>query len=402
MTTTSESPIVASRLGYGISDADQHFYEAEDSVTRHLDPKYRSSFRWIESDGRKMLMLNDRLYRLIPNPTYDPVAAPGTMVEYFKANNPEGKTLKELVGDQIPLDPSFRYREPRMKVLDAQGVDLCIMLPTQVLGLEEMLWNDPGAMTACVESLNKWTFEEWGWNIDNRVFVTGAITLIDPDWALKELNRLIEEGVKVIGMRPAPLHTPEGYKSPGEPEFDPFWARAAEAGIIIGMHAADSSYGMYLEHWGESGRWLGHRVSPLGEIMGIHTERPIYDMMAAMVSHGVFDRHPKLKIAVLELGAGWVPHLIRRMKIAYGKAPQTFAQDPVQSFIDHVWVMPFYEDDLHELTAVYPIEKVIYGSDWPHPEGYADPQDYIDDLAGFTPEEQRMILRDNLRNLAFG
>jgi predicted TIM-barrel fold metal-dependent hydrolase len=90
------------------------------------------------------------------------------------------------------------------------------------------------------------------------------------------------------------------------------------------------------------------------------------------------------------------------MKIAYGKAPQSFAQDPVQSFIDHVWVMPFYEDDLTELTAVYPIEKVIYGSDWPHPEGYADPQDYVDDLAAFTPEQQRLILRENLRTLAFG
>ena len=402
MTITETNEIIAPRLGYGLSDADQHFYEAEDSVTRYLDPAYRGAFRWVEDKGRKMLMLNDKLYRLVPNPTYDPVAAPGSMVDYFKGNNPEGRSLKEIMGEQIALDPAFRYREARMKVLDAQGVDLCIMLPTQVLGLEEMLWDDPGAMTACVHSLNRWIHEEWSWNIDNRVLVTGAITLIDPDWAIQELERLIEQGVAVVGMRPAPIHTPAGFRSPGDPAYDPFWARAAEAGVVIGMHAADSSYGSYLEAWGESGRWLGHRSSPLGEIMGIHTERPIYDMMATLIAHGVFDRHPKLKVAALELGAGWVPELVRRLKISYGKTPQNFTKDPVETFIEHTWVMPFYEDDLRELTKVYPIEKIIYGSDWPHPEGYADPQDYIDDLADFTPAEQRLIMRDNLRTLAFG
>lgn len=91
-----------------------------------------------------------------------------------------------------------------------------------------------------------------------------------------------------------------------------------------------------------------------------------------------------------------------RLKVAYGKAPQNFRRDPVQSLIDHVWVMPFYEDDLTELTRHLPIEKLIYGSDWPHPEGLADPQDCIADLASFTPEQQRLIMRDNLRTLAFG
>ena len=152
--------------------------------------------------------------------------------------------------------------------------------------------------------------------------------------------------------------------------------------------------------WGEDGRWLGHKGTSLAEIMGIYTDRTIYDMMSALIAHGVFDRHPKLKVAVLELGAAWVPHLITRLKAAYGKAPQNFGSDPVQSFIDHTWVMPFYEDDLTELTRHFPIERLVYGSDWPHPEGLADPQDYVDDLAAFTPAEQKMIMRDNLRVLA--
>jgi len=400
--TVTDQPIVASKLGYGISDADQHFYEAPDSVTRHLDPQHKDAFRWIQVDGRTMLMLNDKLYKLIPNPTYDPVSPPGSMEKYFRGHNFEGKTLGQIAGPMQPLEQSYRYPEPRMKVLDAQGVDFCIMLPTQALGLEEMLWEDPAACAACVTSLNRWTQEEWGWNIDNRVLVTGVITLIDPDLALAELNRLIDEGCKVIGMRPAPIKAPGIQRSPGDALYDPFWARAAEAGVVIGMHAADTPYGVYLEAWGESGRWLGHKQSSLAEVMGIYNERTIYDMISAMLVHGVFERHPKLRVGVLELGASFVRPLISRLKFAYGKSPQNFKSDPVQQFIDHVWVMPFYEDDLSELTKVFPVERLIYGSDWPHPEGLADPQDYIADLAQFTAAEQKLIMRDNLRTLAFG
>ena len=401
-TTATVSTIVAPKLGYGISDADQHFYEAPDSVTKYLDPKHRHAFRWIDVDGRRQLMLNDRLYKLIPNPTYDPVSPPGSMVDYFRGNNPEGKTLGQIAGPMQPLQPSFRYREPRLAVLDQQGVDLCIMLPTQALGLEEMLWEDPDAAMACVTALNRWTFEEWSWNIDDRVLVTGVISLIDPVGAEQELERLIGEGCRVIGLRPAPIKAPGVTRSPGDPVYDRFWARVAEAGIAVGIHAADTPYGSYLKLWGEDGRWLGHKTSSLAEIMGVYTDRTIYDMMAALIAHGVFDRHPKIKIAVLELGAAWVPHLMTRMKIAYGKAPQNFGRDPVESFLEHTWVMPFYEDDLTELVRHFPVERLIYGSDWPHPEGLADPQDYIADLASFTPQQQRLIMRENLRTFAFG
>ena len=183
-------------------------------------------------------------------------------VPYFRGDNPEGKTLGQIAGPMQPLDPSYRYRESRMKVLDAQGVDLCIMLPTQALGLEEMLWNDPAAAVACVSSLNRWTFEEWTWNIDNRVLVTGVITLIDPVAAEQELERLIEQGCKVIAMRPAPVKAPGVARSPGDPVYDRFWARVAEAGVVVGMHAADTPYGTYLEMWGEfsnSGQLGWHR-----------------------------------------------------------------------------------------------------------------------------------------------
>lgn len=400
--TTVENTHVSPKLGYGISDADQHFYEAPDAITKYLDPEHRHAFRWIELDGRKTLLLNDRLYKLIPNPTYDPVGVPGSMVEYFRGHNPDGKTLGQMAGAPQAIDPAFRYREPRMKVLDEQGIELCIMLPTQALGLEQCLWEDPPAVVAVMRALNRWIHEEWSWNIDNRVLVTGIITLIDPVEAEKELETLISQGCKAIGLRSGPVQIPGHYISIGDKRYDRFWARCAEANIAIGLHGADTAYAPLMSMWGENPRFLGHKMSTMGEVSDFYLSRVVYDTMAAFVCHGVFDRHPKLKVIIIEQGAGWIPELIRRFKISNGKTPQLYATDPVQQFIDHTWVMPFYEDDLKGLTRHFPVERIVYGSDWPHPEGFADPEDYIVDLKEFNEADQRKIMRDNLRSCLLG
>ncbi|MCW2623198.1 MAG: hypothetical protein JWL64_2800 [Frankiales bacterium] len=402
MTQAVSSP-VASKLGYGISDADQHLYESAETIVEYLDPAARSSFQIVEVNGRRTLMLNDRLYRLVPNPTYDPVGRPGAMMEYFRGNNPEGKSLKELCGPLQAFDPAFRFREPRLRRLDEQGVDFVWLLPTLALGLEEMLWETPAALASCARAINRWVEEEWTFNVDNRVHVAGVLSFIDPTAAELETRRLLDAGCRLFGVRPAPVRIPGGHRSIGDPVYDRVWAMIAEAGAVVGFHAADTGYGDLTERWGEGGRMEGWKSSPLGEIIGVHTDRPIYDTLAALISHGVFDRHPALKVAALELGAGWVPELFRKMHAAYGKMPQAFGfRDPADTFREHVWVMPFYEDALQPVVDCIGIDRVIFGSDWPHPEGFADPQDYVDDLAAFSPEDQRKIMRDNLRTLALG
>jgi predicted TIM-barrel fold metal-dependent hydrolase len=175
---------------------------------------------------------------------------------------------------------------------------------------------------------------------------------------------------------------------------------AAEAGVVIVIHAADSGYTPYLTDWGEGARYMGLKASPLSEVMSVNIERPIFDMMAAMVCHGVFDRHPSLRVAALELGAAWVPDLHRRLRAAYGKTPQAFAADPIESFREHVWVAPFYEDDITVLRDAQGADRVLLGSDWPHPEGLSHPRAWLPDFAKLPPDELRLALRDNLKLLS--
>jgi predicted TIM-barrel fold metal-dependent hydrolase len=331
MTQQSTAP-VASRLGYGISDADQHLYENAETLGEYLDPAFRRNFQLVEVGGRKTLMLNDQLYRLVPNPTYDPVGRPGAMTEYFRGHNPEGKSLKELCGPLQQLDPAFRFREPRLRTLDEQGVDFVWLLPTLALGLDEMLWETPAALAGVMRACNRWLEEEWSFNIDDRVHIAGALSLIDPASAEEELRRLLDAGCRLIGMRPGPVRRAGGNVSIGDPAYDRVWAMIAEAGAVVGFHAGDTRYGELAEWWGEGGRMESWKSSPLSEIMGAHLDRPIYDTLAALVSHGVFARHPKLKVASLEMGGGWMPELFRRMRVAYGKMPQAFGfRDPIEA-----------------------------------------------------------------------
>ena len=96
--------------GYRLYDADEHYYEPEDAVTRHLDRSHRHAVRWIEMDGRRTLLVNDQLLKLVPNPTYDPVGRPGALSEYFRAKNQEGRSLRDILGELQPIQPEYRDR----------------------------------------------------------------------------------------------------------------------------------------------------------------------------------------------------------------------------------------------------------------------------------------------------
>ena len=84
-TAAAELDVNGPAIDYALCDADEHYYEAEDALTRYLDPKYRRAVRWIEMGGRKTLLINDRLVTVVPNPTYDPVGVPGSIETYFRA-----------------------------------------------------------------------------------------------------------------------------------------------------------------------------------------------------------------------------------------------------------------------------------------------------------------------------
>lgn len=395
--TAGEAP-----AGLRLADADQHYYEATDALTRHLEPEHRATIQWAIVGKRSRLLVGDRVLRLVANPTFDPVALPGRLADYFRGVNPDGATPAELIGALEPIRREYHDRGARVAVLDAQGVETTLMLPTLALGLEELLCrDDPAALHAVLRAFNRWVDDDWGFARDRRIVAAPVLALVDPDEAEAELVRVRDAGARLICMRPGPIVGPRGGRSPGDPAFDRFWATAADAGIVVAYHSADSGYTRYTRDWGEGvgTPFQGYADSPFSEILSIHVERPIFDTVAAMLAHGVFDRHPALRVATVELGSRWAADLIRHLRTVYGKVPRAFRRDPVESFREHVWVTPFQEDHLYELVALLGADRVMFGSDWPHPEGVAEPIELLAEAADLTADQQQRVMGDNLREL---
>ena len=153
--------------------------------------------------------------------------------------------------------------------------------------------------------------------------------------------------------------------------------------------------------WTGGGEWLPFEPNPLVNCLRI-IDRAIADTVAALICGGVFDRHPDVRIACIENGAAWVRPLIETLRYVHGQMPQTFGRDPVETFHRHIFVAPFVEDDVGELARHMDISRILFGSDWPHPEGTAEPLDYIEELAGFDMEQKRQIMSSNLQGLLEG
>ncbi len=383
----------AAVLGFQAFDADNHYYEAEDAFTRHMDPRMaRRAMQWADVGGRRCLLVGGKVNRFIPNPTFDPVAKPGCLDEYFRGKNPEGKNIREIFGELEPIHPAYRRRDARLALMDAQGLEGCFLFPTLGVGMEESLVHDPQALVAAFRAFNRWMDEDWGFAYKERLFAAPYITLVDVDAAVAELEWALSRDARSVVMRAAPVVTPGGSCSPADRRFDPFWARINEAGIPVAYHSGDSGYFKFFEAWGIGGDFKSFDFDPLRLCM---SAQPVSDLLAALLCGGLFDRHENLRIATIETGSSWVSGLLSKLAKAYGQMPFAFGQDPVEAFRRHVWVAPYYEDPLPELRDEIGADHVLFGSDFPHGEGLAEPTAFVHELEGFSPAEIRLVMREN-------
>jgi predicted TIM-barrel fold metal-dependent hydrolase len=129
------------------------------------------------------------------------------------------------------------------------------------------------------------------------------------------------------------------------------------------------------------------------------TWRPVEDAVSALIIHGATSRFPELKIAVIENGSEWLRPLLDRFKSVYKKAPHELAEDPVMVFKRNFYVSPFWEEDMGALAEVIGEDHVLFGSDYPHPEGLAEPADYVNDLSHLPEDTMRKIMGGNLARL---
>jgi predicted TIM-barrel fold metal-dependent hydrolase len=394
MTSTSHS------LGFPIFDADNHLYETTDALTKYLPPEYAGAIDYVDVHGRTKIMVRGQISDYIPNPTFDRVGRPGAQEEYFRIGNPDGKSFREIIGGGIDCPPAFRNAVSRLELLNEQGVDFALMIPTLASLVEERMKDDPMLCAAAIHALNLWLLEEWPYVYEDRIFSTPIITPGLVDNAIAELEFVLEHGARVVLMRPAPAWGFQGPRSFALEEFDPYWNKLEESGILLVIHASDSGYVRYSNEWEGSHIEAQAFAQPRPFSATVrNTHREIQDCVTSLITHGTLARHPKLKIALIENGAGWVPSLLEHLDFTYRSMPQAYAEKPSDTFKRHFWMHPFHEENPRGLVNLLGADHVIFGSDFPHVEGLANPLSYLDELKGLPEADIKKIMGGNMIDL---
>jgi hypothetical protein len=391
------------KLPYATFDADNHLYETTDALTKFLPKKYEGVVKYVEVNGRTRLALRDKISNYIPNPTFERVAVPGGWG--MTADNQGEAQVGAKTGIKPKVMPgidAFFDPEPRYKLMTEMGIDRTLLWPTLASVLEERVADAPDVVVAVVHALNQWMHEHWSFVFADAIYSTPIISLaagVGP--ALEELQYIHERGAKVFLLRVAPVPTWQGRKSFALEEFDPFWAEVERLGLIVGQHTGDAGYTRYSNEWdGITDETLPFRANGSGAFhLMMSPKSNADDAFASIIGHGLATRFPGLKFMPVEFNAKWIRPFVARMREAYEHSPVLFDEDPFEVFKRNVYIHIFHEPNPKDLIENWelPADRLMWGSDFPHPEGLGDPLGYVDVLEDLDQHDQELIMGGTLR-----
>ena len=212
---------------------------------------------------------------------------------------------------------------------------------------------------------------------DSRLMGVGVVPLDDPELAIKELDFAIESGLEAIWV---PHRAPIGF-APGHVDLEPFWAKLAESGVPFLLHVGGSPL-QALKSWSVNGRaavkdWMGGGENVRTKDATV-MHQPPETFVTMLVVDGVLERHPNLRGGVVELGAGWVPEMLRRLDDItriYSRVDESvrFDRKPSEQIIAQMGFTPFPHEDVANMIQQSTPDLYMFSSDYPHVEGGRDP-----------------------------
>ncbi len=387
--------------GLRLIDADNHYYEPIDAFTRHLpeSAKHRGMRVEQDADGHPAYFFDDRPFTFLREPFHtERVAAPGRLREMLRTLKSGTVTESDAT---IPMDPAFQDRDARLALMDEQGLDAMMLFPTTAVCVEHCMRDDPELTYLTIRAFNEWLEEDWGYAHQDRIFAAPLFSLLDLDRAVAELERVRELGARMIHLRPGP----QGSRAPGDPYFDPFWSRVDEAGMNVAFHISESGYNeLFSVRWGEDANPPSHEQSAF-QWTNFYGDRPIMDTISSLVFSNFFGRFPNVDVLSVENGSLWVPYLMDVMDKMKGMGrngpwPGGYVKGRPSDIVrERVFVSPFHEEDIVGLVDRIGASQVVFGSDFPHPEGLAEPAAFVDGLAGLSDDDVRSIMGGNAAGL---
>lgn len=390
LTIAAQKPIHATHalVEDGAVDADGHILEPPTLWEEYIDPEFRDRalrFR-IDEHGLEELEIDGRRSRMSRAGFPATLGAMGAPDLADMQKNPERTYLREAPYGS--MDPHERVR-----VLDAEHIDQAILYTTVGL-LWEAEVEDPALAQAYTKAYNRWICEFCA--DEPRLHATAHLSLSDPLAAARELERAVGEGA--IGGYVAPF-THSGTPL-GHPDNNPLFAAAQDLGVPLAIHPT------FEPQWTKGtrmGDW--EHVKQLRLLASVTASDGVRHQFTTLFDYGVFDAFPRLKVLVLESGAGWIGYWLDRIDAVYG---HTFIGNrvplqhkPSDYFRERIWISADPDERMiPALAERYGVERFLWASDFPHADHTPEYIGDLNELVSLFPEHQRRaFIGDNARAL---
>jgi predicted TIM-barrel fold metal-dependent hydrolase len=254
------------------------------------------------------------------------------------------------------------------------------------------MWNasikDAGLLREGIRAANDWALAEIQ-EASPRFVIAAQLPMRIVEDAVAELQRLAASNVKAVFLPTTPP-TQEDYN---RDSWEPLWAAAEEARMVIAFHIGTDPVDML------SGELIGVTYRGPGGAVLNHTETTFSGQRAVMkmVASGALDRHPSLKVLVSEGGASWVPFLGDRMNEAYRQhgsmVRPKLSRAPKEILYDQVYASFQHDESAPSALTANGYRNVMWGSDYPHLEGtYGHTQETLHELFDdLEPDDRHRI-----------
>jgi len=371
--------------GFRIYDSDTHVLPAAEVIERYVDPGFRprlaelAQFRVPIRQSAEHSGGGMHGYRIAPQ-FYRRVLG--------EAAPREGHTGRETNwrGSKLPR-PGVQDDEAANRVMDMddEGTDVHFLVPSGWSGLIGV--DDPSLETGMIRAFHRHMAEFCG-RFPDRLQGPIVASTRDVDAAVKEIREW-GNAPWAVAVKPAIDKVPADH-----PSLDPIWRAAADHDLPIVHHSSTWNppyYPAYRDVWDNIfvGRMASH---PWGAMR----------FVASFVGGGVMDRHPRLRMGVLECGFGWLPFWVRRMdeQVSYVGRTAPLKHLPSEHFAAG---RVFCNIEAHEHEPMFQMVTqalgdgvLMYASDYPHYESwFPDSVDKIMDWSSITPAIRQKLFWDN-------
>lgn len=374
-------------------DADSHIMELPDFLTSYADPEFRDQIPLVNYDAS--LVTNEEVAVIVDQGN-----------RHSDAHRDEQIALgNELIAKSKEIQALGAFdTSDRTVAMDMLGFKKQLVFATHsvVLPFHPSSKTDPALRYAATRAHNRHMSEFCA--RDHRLMGVGIIPLDDPGRAIHELEWVLENGLEAVWI---PHRAPIGF-APGHVDLEPFWARLAESNTPFLLHVGGSPL-QALKSWSNNGRaavkdWMGGGENVRTKDATV-MHQPPETFISMLLVDGVLDRHPNLRGASVELGAGWVPELLRRLDSItriYSRVDESirFERKPSEQLTEQMGFTPFPHEDVARLIADSNDELYLFSSDYPHVEGGRDPiGKFAKSLDGATDETMTRFHSENFLRL---